>query len=149
MPTKTLISFLGKENTPDFEGRVIYKSPRLWNGKVDGDYVLTDRQNILEAFENKGVEDYAKIHTERSVERESGVNPTAASGKPEPDSSDEAGQHEASGTDAEPAVSKPDSLIPDDFESLNFFKQRAIAQKLTDEEVRTKEDVQRVISRSV
>lgn len=153
MPTKTLISFLSKEETPEFQGKIIYKNPKLFNGKVTGDYVVTDNLEILKRFKEEGVEYYGKNEpTERpnesSVQRESGTDQLSTGSESEPKPVDSESEYNQSGNDSgvEYESTSPEYVIPDDFENLNFFKKRSIAQSLTDEPVRTKEDVERVIS---
>lgn len=102
---------------------VRYRNPRHFKGPKEGaDYVYTKHPHIAKAYAEIGVPEYKENNYEEQTV------------------TDDVQSRETDGVE---------TIIPDDFESLNFFKQRAIAQKLTDEEVRTKEDVQRVISRSV
>lgn len=152
MPSKKLVSFLGKD-TPEFDGIVDRKNPKLFNGKVPNncDYVIANDPNIVEIFEDKGVIDYAKI--QQSGNEKSGKDKDASSGGSDSteSSTDSIGNDEFSQY-AEQSVresnQRPGSegIVPENWESLPFFTQRSIARKLTDEEVKTKEDVVRVIS---
>lgn len=128
-----LVSFLSPEDTPDFEGIVHYKNPKWWEGNVPGfaDFVVSDRPEIVKAFEEKGVKAYAvkRQHKESSDP----VEPV------------EAGESLNVKTQEEGQRQKEEVEIPEDWESLPFFSQKSIASKLTEETVRTKDDVQRVI----
>ena len=156
MATKTLISFFDKQNTPDFEGRVEYQNPKLFKGKVPGysDYVIADDPSIVEVFVNKGVEDYAKIQSNKSVgfPSESG-HEGSASGKPEfgpvdsESESHEPTEHsERTERESDQGTADSPELNSDEFWSLNFFKQKALVKNKLDVDVKNKEEMKQVLS---
>lgn len=130
-----LVSFLSPEDTPDFEGIVHYKNPKWWKGNVPGfaDYVVSDRPEIVNAFEEKGVKAY---EIERQYKESSDSEQAVKAGE----SLNVKIQEEEGQRKEEEEVE-----IPEDWESLPFFSQKSIASKLTDEKVKTKDEVQRVI----
>ena len=155
MAKKNLVSFLPLKDTPSFDGLIHYKNPDLFKGQVPSfaDYILTDNPKILKAYEDKGVEDYAKVYTKSASKGQSGTTSTWS--KPTATSDGPTGQRESSEYSSEQELlnglqeekEEERQVIPDDWESLNFFKQRSIARTLTDEPVNNKEDVVRVISK--
>lgn len=163
MAKKNLISFLPSKDTPSFDGLVHYKNPLLFKGRVPAyaDYVISDNPDIVKAYTDKGVEDYAKVYAKSSGSGASGS--TSVWSKPTKPSDGPPRQCESSeypsatqrgelldGLQTEKQVKEEErQVIPEDWESLNFFKQRSIARGLTDEPVNNKEDVLRVIRKFV
>lgn len=161
MPKENLISFLDKESTPDFDGIVHYKNPKSFTGRVPSyaDYVVSDDPEIVRVYVEKGVKEY---DVQTTSKRAGSAGSTSTRAEPTKSTDEVAGQHSESEY-SEPAVrdgksvdndgeelqkekrEKEEVEIPEDWESLPFFSQKSIASKLTDEKVRTKDDVQRVI----
>lgn len=157
MPKNNLVSFVDKEQTPGFDGNVHYKNPKWFYGEVPSwaTHFITDDEKIAQIYESKGVKRYESQST--SKPKPSGVSTSV---QPESSPSDEAGQQRTEATQPNSQRLQVDGVqqeekgqreekevvsIPEDWESLPFFSQKAIASRLTDETVRTKEDVQKVI----
>lgn len=166
MSKKNLISFLSRKDTPEFDGIVHYKNPNLFTGRVPAysDYVLSDNQEIVKAYTDKGVKDYAKVSTTSSTRKSKADNDATSAWTKQPNANHEDSQQQESDGDAHSSsrytqpVKEIDNglqqtkeeeereVIPNDWESLPFFTQLAIAKKVApNETVKTKADVIRIL----
>lgn len=145
MPKDKLISFFGKEDTPEFDGVVEYKNPRLFTGNVPSyaTHFCTDREDIASIYKKKGVERY-DVSSKKSTNEP--ADTSAPGTESQPKSFNEAGhqrsesfnstEHVNNGVQEEEEGQQQEEEI--DWRELSWPQMRAKAASLSDQPITSK-----------